>query len=79
MKTMPPEEITIEPDAPLKRKHSTPCKGEQKDGTHSTALENRLRSSKKREADTNIDIREPQKIRGICVNFKYLNNPFLDK
>jgi hypothetical protein len=55
------------------------CEGEQKDGTRSTALVNRPESLKKREADTNIDIIEPRRTRGIHVDFKYLSDLFLDE
>jgi hypothetical protein len=56
---MPLEEIAIEPDALLEGEHGPPCEGEQEDGTRSATLVNRPESSKKREADTNVDITEP--------------------
>ena len=54
-----PEEITIKLDAPLEGKHSPLCEGEQEDGICSATLEKRPENLKKREADTNIDTREP--------------------
>lgn len=63
---MPPEEITIESDAPLKRKHSTPCKGEQKDGTHSAALENRQELKEKGSRHKHRHQRASENQRHLC-------------
>jgi hypothetical protein len=79
VETMPLKAIAIEPNAPLEGVHGPPCEGEREDGTRSAALENRPESSKKREADTNIDIREPWRTRGVRVDFKYLSDPFPDE
>ena len=74
-----PEEIAIKPDTPPEGEHGPPCEGEWEDGTRSAALEKRPENSKKREVDTNIDIREPWRTRGVRVDFKYLSGLFPDE
>ena len=62
IESTPLEEIAIEPDAPLEGECGPSCEGEWENGTHSAAQESR---GQKRKAETNIDTREPRKIRGV--------------
>ena len=74
METSPPEEIAIEPDAPLEGEHGPSCEGEQESGTCS-ATEN----PRKRKVEATIDTREPWRTRGIQHDYRYLADPFPDK
>jgi len=80
MEPSPPEENATDPNAPLKGEHGPPCEGEPEDGTRSAApenrLENRLENPRKRKAENNRDPRKHRRIRGICVDYKYLNDQF---
>ena len=58
VKSAPPEEIAIKPDAPLEGERAPLCEGESKDGTHSATQKN----PKKRKAAESIDLREPQRM-----------------
>jgi len=78
VESSPPEEIAIEPDAPLKGERGPSCKGEREGDTRSTAQETKG-ETKKRKAETNIDTREPQQTRGIRHDYRYLANPFPDE
>jgi hypothetical protein len=78
----PLEELAIDLNAPLQGECDPPCKGEREDGTRRAAPRNGPEDSRKRKVETNIDPREPQKTRGICRNYRHLNNghhPFPDK
>jgi len=74
-----PEEIAIEPDAPLEGEHSPSCEGERESGTHSAAQSNRGTNPRKRKAEATIDTREPRRTRGIWRDYRYLADPFPDE
>jgi len=76
--TSPPEEIAIEPDAPLEGERSPSCEGEQESGTRSAAQSNRV-NARKRKVEATIDTREPQRTRGIQRDYRYLADPFPDE
>jgi len=76
--TSPPEEIAIEPDAPLEGECGPSYEGEQESGTCSAAQSNRV-NARKRKAEATIDTREPQRTRGIQRDYRYLANPFPDE
>jgi len=59
METTPPEEITIEHDAPLEGEHGPPCEGEWENDTHSTTEEEGAENPRKRKAEATIDTQEP--------------------
>jgi len=75
----PPEEIGINPNAPLQGERDPPCEGEQDDGTCSAAPENSPDNLRKRKAQENIDPREPRRTRGIRKDYRYLHDPFPDE
>ena len=77
--TTPPEEIAIEPDTPLQGEYGPQCEGEREDGTRNTASKNKLNNSRKWKAETDIDLREPRRTRGIHCNYRYLADPFPDE
>jgi len=82
VESSPPEEITIEPDAPLEGERDPLCEGERESGTHSTTQDNSGETSgetRKRKAETSIDTREPRRTRGIRCDYRYLANPFPDE
>ena len=70
------EEIAIEPDTLLEGERSPLCEGEWESGTCSAAQESR---GQKRKAETIVDIREPQKMRGVWQDYRYLADPFPDE
>jgi len=79
----PPEEIGIDPNAPLQGEQDPLCEGEQDDGTCSAALENSPDNSpdnpNKRKAQASIDPREPRRTRGVRKDYRYLHDPFPDE
>ena len=79
----PPEEIGINPNAPLQGEQAPPCEGEQDDGTRSAAPENSPDNSpdnpSKRKSQASIDPREPQRQRGVRKDYRYLHDPFPDE
>jgi len=79
METSPPEEIAIEPDAPLEGEHGPSYEGKWESGTHSTAQSNRGTNPRKRKAEATIDTREPWRTRGIWHDYRYLADPFPDE
>jgi hypothetical protein len=78
----PLEEVAIDLNTLLQGEYDPPCEGEQEDDTHRAAPRIGPENLKKRKVETNIDPREPQKTRGICRNYRHLNDghhPFPDE
>ena len=80
MEPSPLEENATDPNTPLKGEHSPLCEGEPEDGTCSATPENRLENRpenpRKQKAENNRDPRKHRRIRGIRIDYKYLNNQF---
>jgi len=75
----PPEELGIQPSAPLEGENGPPYKGELEDGTRSATPEKRTGNPRKRKAQVNIDPREPRRTRGIRKDYRYLHDLFPDE
>ena len=78
VESSPPEDIAIEPDALLEGEHGPSCEGEREGDTCSATQETKG-ETRKRKAETNIDIREPRQTRGIRHDYRYLADPFPDE
>jgi len=74
----PPEDIIIENPPEDQGENSPLCKGEVDSSTCSGA-KNQTTIPQKRTAESNIDPREPRRMRGILLDYKYLNDPFPDE
>jgi len=71
----PPEDIIIENPPEDQGKNSPPYEGEV-DGSTCSRAKNQTTILQKQAAESNIDPREPQRMRGILLDYKYLNDPF---
>ena len=69
----PPEQIII--DGELEGEHNDPSReGEQERDTQSIIPQKRAA-----EEEEDVDPRSPRRTRGVCVDYRYLNDPFPDE
>jgi len=73
--TSPPEDIKVAPNAL--------CKGEIEEEVCICTIYNNYNrqnnEQKLKELETKTNEYKPQKTRGICINYRYLNDPFSDE